>query len=65
MSEPADLLDKLQDSRGIALDLIHDLSANPVTAQEERSLRAVSEIQALVASAIRKTTILIERWPTP
>ncbi len=63
MSDPAELLDKLGDTREIALDLIHDLSANPVTDQEERSLRTVIEIQAQVASAMHKTTILIENWP--
>lgn len=63
MSTPADLLDKLQDTRDIALDLIHDLSGNPVDPQEERSLKTVCDIQDLVASALHKTTILIENWP--
>lgn len=63
MVGPADLQDKLQDSRVIALDLMHDLTGNPVDAAEERSLRTVSEIQVLLASALHKTTILIENWP--
>lgn len=63
MAEPVDLLEKLQDTQGIALDLIHDLSANPVDSQEERNLRTVCEIQALVGSGIHKATILIENWP--
>ena len=34
MAEPIDLLDKLHDSRDIALELLNDLSENPVDPDE-------------------------------
>ena len=63
MPEPDDLKDKLQDSREIAFELLHDLSANPVTNSEETCLALVSEILGLLTSGIDKARRVIEHWP--
>lgn len=63
MSEPADLKEKLEDAREIALDLVHDLSGNPVSSCEELCLMQVSAALALIRSALGKIAEAMERWP--
>lgn len=63
MAGPSDLLDKLTDSKEIALELVNDLSGNPVTSSEEALLCLVMDVCNLLRSATDKTERLIEDWP--
>ncbi len=63
MAEPSDLLDKLADSKEVAIGLVNDLSNNPVTFSEEAALCLVMDVCNLLRSASRKTEQLIEGWP--
>ncbi len=63
MAEPSDLREKLLDAREIILDLIHDLSGNPVSAQEARCLRIAGDTYALIFSAGEKAEKLEGQRP--
>ena len=63
MPEPVDLLNKLEDSKEIALDLVNELSGNPVSSLEEELLSHVMDVCNLLRSAVRKTEHLVTDWP--
>lgn len=63
MAKPSDLIDKLDDAQEIVLDLIHDLSGNPISTQEAVCLRVAGDTYSLIFSAGDKARRIKEEWP--
>lgn len=62
MAEPNDLVDKLEDSREIVLELINQLTVNPVTLKELSMIGSCTKILNNIKSAIGKGEELVENW---
>lgn len=62
MPQPIDLLDKLHDSRDIALELLNDLSGNPVDPDEIPLVGMVIGAYNNINHAIEVTQRLVTGW---
>lgn len=62
MAEPIDLLEKLHDSRDIALELMNDLSDNPVDPDEIPLVGMCIGAYNNINHAIDATQSLVKGW---
>lgn len=62
MAQPIDLLEKLHDSRDIALELMNDLSGNPVDPDEIPLVGMVIGVYNNINHAIDATQRLVTGW---
>jgi len=54
MAEIADIIDKLEDTIEVTLEVIHNLSKSPVTSEELETLEHIGRVLRMVRSALQE-----------
>ena len=57
MAEIADIIDKLEDTIEVTLEVIHNLSKSPVTSEELETLERIGRVLRIVQNAIRECEV--------